>query len=202
MKKGFTLIELILTTALMAIVGFWILSFQSDVFSYSSFFQSALNSQIESSRAFNMMIEEIRTATYANTGSYVIAHAETSTLTFYSDVDGDEVSEKIKYYTEDGVFKRSVIEPELSTTPITYDKSERIITLISKISNTSTPIFTYYTKDYDGTTSSPPLSYPLDTNQIRLIKINLEIVTTDNRGNKIPSSIGTQVSIRNLKDNL
>lgn len=202
MKKGFTLIELMLSIGLMSIIGYWILSFQSSIFSYSSFFHSAMSSQIEASRAFDMMTKEIRTATYANTGAYVIAQAATNTLSFYSDVDGDDDREKVKYYTENGKFKRSVTEPNLSATPITYDGSERVITLINEITNTSTPIFTYYTKDYDGTASSSPLTYPFAINQVRLIKIDLEIVTTDNKGNRLSSSIGTQVSIRNLKDNL
>lgn len=202
LPKGFTLLETILSLGLMAIISVLVLSFQSKIFSFSPLLQTSLDSQNDARKAFRTMTKEIRTATYSNTGAYIIAQANTSTLTIYSDVDSDNIRERIRYYLENKILKRALMEPKASSTPITYDNPETVMALVKNVTNTSTPIFSYYTTNYDGTTSSLALTYPLNTSNIRLIKINLEIVVSDNKGNKIPSSIGTQVSIRNLKDNL
>ena len=202
LPKGFTLLETVLSLGLMAIISVLVLSFQSKIFSFSPLLQTSLDSQNDARKAFRTMTKEIRTATYSNTGAYIIAQANTSTLTIYSDVDSDNIRERIRYYLENKTLKRALMEPKASSTPITYDNPETVMALVKNVTNTSTPIFSYYTTNYDGTTSSLALTYPLNTSNIRLIKINLEIVVSDNKGNKIPSSIGTQVSIRNLKDNL
>lgn len=200
--SGFTLLETILSLGIITVLGFWILSFQSKIFSFSPLLQTSLDSQIDARRAFRTMNKEIRTATYSNTGAYVIATANTSTLTIYSDVDSDNVRERLRYYLENQTLKRALMEPNISSTPITYNNPETIITLVKNVTNTSTPIFTYYPTNYDGTTSTTALTYPINTSNIRLVKINLEIIVSDNKGNRLPTSIGTQVSIRNLKDNL
>jgi len=65
--------------------------------------------------------------------------------------------------------------------------------------NGSTPVFTYYNSSYNGNT--PPLTLPVSILDVRLIKIS---IITDDDPSKPPSPINvtTQVSFRNLKDNL
>ena len=82
--------------------------------------------------------------------------------------------------------------------PLGYNlANEQISTLIDYVTNAST--FEYFDKDYAGTEA--PLPSPVNISSIRLVKIN---ITIDDDPNHAPTvhTFSTQVSIRNLKDNL
>ena len=92
--------------------------------------------------------------------------------------------------------QKGVIIPTGS--PLDYDPAtEKITTLLTNVTNSS--IFGYYDKNYEGTTAA--LSSPVNISAVRLIKIT---VTVDKDPNKppAPTTFSTQISFRNLKDNL
>jgi hypothetical protein len=134
----------------------------------------------------------------SNMGAYPIIEAGTSTLSFYTNADSDSLQEKVRYFLEDTTLKKGTIKP--TGDPLIYNEaSETTKELAHDIANGTTSIFYYYDTNYDG--ASDPLDQPADIPLIRLIKINVII---DNDQTKLPPplSMTTQVSIRNLKDNL
>lgn len=134
----------------------------------------------------------------ANNGSYPLANVATSTMTFYSDTDGDGIREQIRYYVSSSTLKRGSIVPTGSN--YTYSGQESVKVLVSDIKNSSTtPIFQYYDRNYTGTSSA--LTYPIDISKVRLVKVNL-LVDADVNRSPTQKSYTSQVSIRNLKDNL
>jgi len=144
------------------------------------------------------MSSEIRTMSPSNSGAYAISGASTSTLTFYTNTDSDSLQEKVRYFLVDKTLKKGVIKP--SGDPLTYNPSnETIKELAHDIANGSTPIFSYYDTNYDGT--SDPLTEPVTIADIRLIKIEI-IIDNDPLKSPGPFSMTTQVSIRNIKDNM
>jgi hypothetical protein len=62
-------------------------------------------------------------------------------------------------------------------------------------------IFEYYDSNYDGTASSSALIFPVAPIEVRLVKITLDIDSDPNKPPE-PFTVTTQVSIRNIKDNL
>jgi prepilin-type N-terminal cleavage/methylation domain-containing protein len=199
MKKGFTLIEILVAIFIVTLIGVAVVNFQIDVFSLNKISSDNLNAQTDARKALKVMGAELRSMSPSNNGSYAIAQAGTSTITFYVDTDADTLKEQVRYFQEGANLKKSTIKP--TGTPLTYNiANEEITNLVSDLVNgSSSPIFYYYDKNYDGTTD--PLTIPVNIPNVRLIRVNILI---DRDINKAPAPINvtTQVSLRNLKDNL
>lgn len=195
-RKGFTLIELLLGISVFTLIVIALIIFSKNIFNYSSFISSGLNDVNTGRQAMKVMTAEIRTASTASTGAYTIALANSTTFTFYSDIDDDGLKEKVRYFLNGTSLEKGVIKP--TGNPLTYNSANEVITTLALyVRNTS--IFNYYDKNYDGTTA--PLTLPVNPSSIRLIKITINV---DKDLSRPPgeSIFSTQISIRNLKDNL
>lgn len=195
--RGFTLIELLVSIFILTLIGLAVSSFGAQMFSFSRNLSSSMTAQGEVRKALKTMTAEIRPASLSSIGSYAIETAATSTLTFFSDIDDDGIHERVRYFLNGTTLKRGVIKP--TGNPLTYNTATETFTeLIHNISNGSTAIFTYHDSAYDGTTEAMS---PVIILSIRLIKITAII---DSDAHQPPSALTatTQVSIRNLKDNL
>jgi prepilin-type N-terminal cleavage/methylation domain-containing protein len=196
-KKGFSLVEILvavfITSLIIAAVG----AFQRDVFYLNDVIQSGLTSQNDARKIIRPMVDEVRSASESSLGSYPLAITASSTFAFYSDIDNDSLKERVRYFLDNGDFKKGVIKP--SGNPLTYNSSnEKIIEVVHDVINTD--IFTYFNSSYDGTSSSTPIAQPVSPAVVRLVKIEL-IVDKDPKRSPAPITVGTQMSIRNLKDN-
>jgi len=131
-------------------------------------------------------------------GSYPIEIAADNTLVFFTDINDDGLKERVRYFVQGTTLKKGVISPTGS--PLAYVSANETFTeLVHNLRNGSTPVFTYYDTNYNGTTS--PLTQPVDISFIRLIKVNM-IVDVDPNRSPVPVTVTTQISVRNLKDNL
>ncbi len=197
-RGGLTLVEVLVTITIFSTIAIALTTFQKDIFSLNTSLQGSLNAQFQAGRVLKTMISEMRSMSPSGAGAYPIAQAATSTITFYGDIDNDGQKEKVRYYLDNQTLKRGVIEPTGS--PVVYTGTEQIKSLIQYVRNgTTTPVFDYYNSSYSGTTS--PLSLPINTLSVRLVKVTVIIDTDTNRP---PGAITStsQVSLRNLKDNL
>lgn len=195
---GFSMIETIVVVLILGIIGIAVWTFQSDVFLLNNIISGNITSQEEARNIFKMITSEIRSASPSNLGAYPIYEAGSDSFIFYSDIDNDGLKERIRYFLSDNVLKKGVIKP--AGNPLIYNSGdEEIKEIIHNISNGSTAIFDYYDTDYDG--SSAPLTQPVSLVAVRLIKITL-IVNKNSANPPILSTYTTQVTMRNLKDNL
>ncbi len=193
---GFTLIEIIFGVSIFILIFMALAFFSRNTWIYTSFFSAGLNEVDAGRQITRTMVTEIRKASNANTGAYVINLATSSAFTFYSDINNDGLKEKVRYFFSNNSLKKGVTQP--TGNPLIYNSSnEKITTFISNVTNSS--IFNYYDTNYDGTTTSLP--FPVAIPSIRLVKIT---ITEDKDPNRPPKAFtfSTQVSIRNLKDNL
>jgi len=196
--KGFSLTEALVAISILTLVGMTIYAFQNDVFSLNRILSTGLAAQDEARRALTIMSREMRTASPSSIGAYPIAEATSSSLTFYSNIGNDTLKERIRYFLDDAILKRGVIRPTGS--PLAYNETDEILVeLVHSVTNGVTPVFTYYDSNYDGTTL--PLGTPISIPLVRLIKVTLSI---DPNPLQPPGAITltTQISLRNLKDNL
>lgn len=197
-NKGMTLIETIVSVAILSLIIGAVAGWQSDIFSLNRLLQTSLQSQSEAKKIIRPFANEVRSATQSSLGAYSIASTGSTEFSFYTDINGDGLSEKVRYFLEDGDFKKGTISPEGN--PLQYDPAnEEIIKVIHNV--ISSDIFTYYDSNYDGTEAVQPLSQPVTPSDVRLVQVSLTI--DDNPDSPpAPMVIQTQVSIRNLKDNL
>lgn len=198
-EAGFTFVETIIGVSIFLIVSFLVSTFARDIFSLNYVLQGNLNAEIDSRHVVKIIVTELREAGPSALGAYAIASATPSNLIFYSDVDNDGIREKVRYFISGSSLKRGVVAPTGS--PLVYDDTtEKLSTIISGFVSSSTlPLFQYHSSSYAGTSS--PLTIPVDISSIRLVKVTVII---DKDPNRSPISIITtsQVSVRNLKDNL
>lgn len=196
-ESGFTLIEAVIGAAVFSMVAVALYFLLADIMDFNRVISGNLWTQDQMRRGMRDFSSEARSASPSSLGAYSIAEASNFSFTFYSDIDGDPLKEQIRYFLEGDVFKKGVIKP--SGSPLVYDlANEEITVLANNIVNDSVPIFNYYDSDYDGTTL--PLSSPVYLSAVRLVKIT--IIAENARKSSEPITLTTQVSMRNLKDNL
>jgi prepilin-type N-terminal cleavage/methylation domain-containing protein len=197
-SPGFTFIEVLVVISITVVLLTVIVAFQSDVFSLNRLLQELLISQQEARQVFKVMNWETRSMSPSSIGAYPLAEAATSSLIFYTDLDDDGLKEQLHYFLEGGALKKGVIVP--AGHPLIYNPAdEKISEVVHNIANGPTSIFAYYDRDYDGVTS--PLPPPVNLLAVRLVQVTL-LIDSDSAHPPDPLLLTTQMSIRNLKDNL
>lgn len=197
-NKGFTLIESVLALAIFSSIIIAVGAFQRDVFYFNDILQTGLTNVTEARKVLRPFVNEVRGAQPSNLGAFAIDEATQTSFAFYTDIDDDDVRERVRYFLEGDTFKKGVIEPEGN--PLVYnEEDEKIITVIRDVVPSQTA-FSYYNSNYNGTTETPALEFPVAPVDIRLVRIDL---TVDSNPDRAPSllTITTQATIRNLKDN-
>ncbi|MEK7593446.1 MAG: hypothetical protein AAB464_01895, partial [Patescibacteria group bacterium] len=194
-NSGFTLMEITVGIALFVIVGGLISLLTFRLSDYQLFFTKKFEAQQEIQQTIPFIISEIRSMAPSSVGSYPIASASTSSITFYSNSDDDTLLEQIRYFLDGNILKKGTVKP--SGNPLTYNPANETTTeMVHNMLATSTPIFSYYDENYTG--SENPMSQPAVVADIRIISIQLAI---QDSASKAPVIIKIQAMPRNLKSN-
>lgn len=193
-EEGFTLVEALVTAAIVAAVATVVGVLARDVFTLQSGLSGALTGQAEASRVLRPFADELRAARSSASGAFAVAESATSSVTFYADVDHDGVAERARYFVEAGEFRRAVSEP-VGDPPI-YGAAATT-TLVRGVLASST-VFSYFAQGYDGTASSSPLAFPVWPSEVRAVRVWLS-VDSDPVRPPGPTEVTTVVNIRNLR---
>lgn len=197
-QSGVSLIEVVITSFIVAILALTFWSVFRENFVISRRTQSSLVAQQELQILGRRFNAEVRAAAQSETGSYAIAAASSTEFSFFTDADNDGLNERIRYFVNGSSLVRGVLKPTGS--PATYVAgNETTKAVISHLVASTTPVFQYYDTNYAGTSTA--LVAPVSVSNIRLVKFTL-VVDDDVRFPPDPVVSTTQVSIRTLKDNL
>ncbi len=187
LEKGFSLIEMMISVAVLTLILSVIGLFQTDVLSMNNLVSSGLNDKYYNKQFLKAFVFEVRNATTSQARDYPLAQVGTSSLIFYSNVDDENDIEKVSYYLDGTSFKKTAIKP---TAENVYNDENKI--LVKEIENIeSASIFEFYASSTEGSFVRTPMSEPINLFEVRLIKIKLQTA----------SVIETQVAPRNLKNN-
>ncbi|MBU0619778.1 MAG: type II secretion system protein [Patescibacteria group bacterium] len=190
-KHGFSLIELIIVIGIFSTITIVWMSFYIKGLQLFPFILKQSQSVEDAQNSVETMVREIRNTDNGEDGSNNFALASDYTLIFYSDINKDGLTDKIRYFIENEKFKKAVIYP--TGWPLEYLPENEEITILAKnIMNTSTPIFYYY----DGDNNILPTQAILT--KTKMIKVKMKI---DN-GRPENYNLESYVQIRNVKDNL
>jgi prepilin-type N-terminal cleavage/methylation domain-containing protein len=199
LKKGMTLAEIIVAIGILGLIMVAVSNFQKDVLLNNRYGQDSLTGIQDSRVILRTIVRELRGASQSNNGAFPILSVATNTMAFFSDTNSDGLKEQIRYFLSGSKLQKGIIKP--TGNPLVYSSSSEVITtLADNIRNSSsTPLFRYYNSSYSGTEAS--LSYPITLSNIHLVRIDLSIDVNPSRS-PLPRTYSTQVSLRNLKDNL
>lgn len=198
--SGMTIIEMMvaITIFTLGIAGFSL--FFTRVWQANSYTLEMGQSAMAVSQGVNQIIEHIRGARQSDGGTYPIVSADDNDLVLYADYDKDSTVERLHIYKSGTDILMGVTDP-INTVPKSYPAGDdSTVTVAQRIVNeTSSPIFYYYDKTYDGSAGQVPMSAPINESGVRLVKIHLYINIDPNRA---PDNIEMQsfVEIRNLND--
>jgi len=153
-KKAFTLIELVVTTAIFSFVIMAITYLLSGSLKQNDIFWDQLESQSDGRRVLREIVNIVRTAEDSSLGSYSIVSASDYDLIFYANIDDDSLKEKIHFWLDDTTIKKGVIKP--SNDPVSYNTEEQIIEVAHYVVNIEevSPLFLYYDEDFTGSSFS------------------------------------------------
>ncbi len=199
-NSGFTLLEVLAALEIFILifavaVGIFMSSYNANTIVFEQ-----LLTQSEGRRAVQDFMDEARRANYSSIGAYPIAAAGTSTLIFYSDVNGDTFKERVRYFLAGAILKKGIIIP--TGTPLVYVTSSETLTEVAhSVTNPATSsIFYYYDQNFDGMSTSTPLSQPVTTTAVRMIELRL-ILEKDGGRSPVPLTAQGKAAIRNMKSN-
>lgn len=197
---GFTIVEMIVVLGVLSIVGIVVSDFARNVLLLNSSGQNSLVAQLEGRRVLKTMVAELRTAFPSAFGSYPLESVADDSVVFFANISGNSDTERIRYFYDapSKSIKKGVTSP--SGNPPVYNVGNEVVTtLITDIANGPTPLFEYFDSSYTGT--EDPLILPVDISRIRLIRINV-LIDRDATHSPALISLTSEVSLRNLKDNL
>ncbi len=168
--SGMTLMELIIAMAIMTIgmAGFSLLFVKS--WTQNGYILETGMASASASRAVEGVVSEIRKARQSDNGGYLIDSGSSFSLTFYEDIDGDGVTERVHYYLSNGVLKRGIREPTAPPS-LTYANGDgTVVTIANFIDNQGDePLFYYYGNAYP--TDTTPLAVPVTANAVYLVRM-------------------------------
>ena len=197
-KTGFTLIEILLVSGLLVLFLIALATLGRDLFVFNSRYSLSFSADSNAKSALKKLTAELRAAESSATGGFLLESAASTSLIFFSDPDGDETRERLRYFIKDRSLKRGLTEP--SGNPPVYDVGdEKIQTLIADLL-TASSTFVYFGNNYDGTASSTTLAEPIDVQAVRMARFVFVIQAPSNRA-PAPYTVQSEVMIRNLKDN-
>lgn len=197
-NKGFTIVEIMINLGIFSVIMVTIGLFIRNSYYMNSIFTGGLVSYDQSRKILQPIASEVRSASPSSLGAYALESTTDNSFIFYTDLDNNGTKERVRYYLSGINLMRGVITPTGS--PLAYVSNNEVTqVLFEGVRNGSTPIFAYYDNTYTGISS--PLTQPVSAMNVRLVKITLIL---DNNVSAPPSpiTVTTQVSIRNLKDNL
>ncbi len=197
-QKGFTLLEMVISLAIFSLVLGLVSLFARNIFYYGSIFSGGLSAYDESKKILQPIASEIRSTSQSSLGSYALEATEDNNFIFFADINNDGLRERVRYFLSGSTLRKGVIVP--SGAPLVYSSSSEILSdVVHNLRNNGTPIFNYYNASYNGNTAA--LTQPINILDVRLIKITL-IIDTDPNRSPTPVTVTTQISLRNIKDNL
>jgi len=197
--EGLSLIESLVAIAVFILALAALLTFIMGLYRAHSYTFQQAQAIEEARNGIEIMIKEIREAKMGDDGSYIIEKADDYEFIFYSDIDKDGETERVRYFIDGTDFKKGVINPtgfppRYITNPQNSNYSESIF-ILSKYVRNQPPIFRYFDSNLNE------LPAPARLKDTKLMKVYL-VINVD--PNKPPQDfvLESEVQLRNLKESL
>lgn len=171
--NGFTLIEVLVASAILVILAFGFLGLQYIIGQNQvSVWRNFLSIEDANSSLSNLS-RELRDARQSATGGYLLEVANDNEIVFYSDIDYDGVVERVRYTLSGDQLVKGVTKP--AGQPVSYPlDSEKNKVITDIVRNGSVAVFYYYNSDWPKDTINNPLSQATRISETAQVKVLLK----------------------------
>lgn len=199
-RSGFTLVETIIAIFIFLTVGLAMAGIYANLFTVSNKNNSLTVSQDYARKLSSQILNQLRNSLIGSDGSYPLYTAGDQQIVFYSNVDNQPGTERIRYYLQGGKIYRGITVYSAGT----YNTSTEVSLMVQdNVANSSTtPLFYYYNGNYNGSSSVASLAQPVNVTQVRYVSLNLQIYNTGGLKNTNYYTVSGGAAIRGLKTNL
>ena len=193
--RAFTLVETIVVVAMTALIAVTLGMLLTYFYKTNAYTLEQSTAVGTARHGVEDALNYMREASYGSDGSYPIANADATSVTFFANINNGPAIERVTYSLQNGTLYRIVATPDGN--PPTYaGASLATTTVASSIVNTAaTPVFSYF--DNTGT----ELSTPADVSRVTSIKTTLIIDVNINRA-PVSFTLSGAATLRNLKEQL
>ena len=197
---GFTLIEMLIAMVVLTASAGGLLGLQYILSQNQILILSSYKNENDASQTVTSFSREIRSAKTSDSGSYPLEIANDSEIAFYSDIDFDGKTERVRYFLTGTQLSKAITKP--TDYPVSYPAGqEKVSVVATDIRNGTAPVFYYYNSDWPVDTQNNPLSSQNRLANTRSVKMSLKVNKTANESDK-DFLVESGVQIRMLKDNL
>ena len=201
-KKGFTLIEVLVTLSIFSILvsgaSWFIIGSNRDL----AVIWEQLVTQNQGKKTLDHVTNYVRKAETSSVGSYPLEKAEPYNLVFYANVDSDSMIEKVQFWLDaDKTLKETITQPSSTAASNIYENGTlQTINLADNVLNmqTSEPVFLYYNENYTG--SQAELGDGFYVTDVRMVKVQLELEKDPTKSPE-PLYVESKSLIRSSKTN-
>lgn len=188
-NKGFTLIELLVAASILVLIATIVLDFVRTGFEATRYESEQAEAVKNSRSALSDITREVRGANSSEQGGYAINTIDAEEFIFFSDINDDGETERVRYYLAG---TRLIKDVNLSGSDNAYNTATTTTVIADYINNDTEDIFRFYDSSYAETDI---------ISNVRLIKVVLKINVTPEIA---PADVyvETDVTLRNLKSNL
>lgn len=190
--KGFTLIETVIAIIVSSLVFLAVFGFIYYFYRASGYNLNQIAAVNSARKGVEVMVREVREATYSDEGAYPIKEAQDQSFTFYSDIDKDQNVERVRYFLDNDNLKKGTLK--VAGDPSQYlEENEEIKILSRDVRNGTEAIFTYYDQDNNQVVDLQRYT------DIRLIRVKLIVNVEPNRPPD-EFTLYSSAQLRNLKE--
>ncbi len=198
-NQGMTIIEIILVMAISTIIFVILGRLLAIGFPVSKITFMQAHSTETARLQLDRLAKSLRELKESDTGAYPLVEVFPNKLVFYSDVDSDTETERMRYELSGTDLVKGVVKPTDEGGKIIYNLgNEEVSVVATSIQNGEDPVFTYYSGDYPD--DPAPLSF-IDLTEVKYIQFFLRI-DPDLGNDPAAVEVRSQVQLRNLKTNL
>lgn len=196
MKKfGFTLIETVVIIAVTALIFVALGALLAYFYKTNTYALEQSTAVGQARKGVEDAMRYLREASYGNDGSYPIASVATSSITFYANIDGDSVIERVTYTLQNGTLYRTAAKPAGS--PLSYAGAPVTTSTVavSVVNTALTPVFRYF--DVAGA----ELSAPVNISKIASVQTTIVVDVNVNR-TPVAFTLSGGATLRNVRNQL
>jgi Tfp pilus assembly protein PilW len=191
-KRGITFIESLIWIAVFMISMMAIIVSLLSFYRANTYTLEQAQAVSDARRSTEHLVATLREADYASDGAYPIVSMGTSTITFYANIDKDNLIERVRYAVTGTTLVRGITKP--SGTPLGYTGTESVSVVSPYIRNITQHVdaLTYY--DSTGAVIT-------DMNNVSSVRFVTVKMIVNVEPNRLPNelTLWSSATLRNLR---